>query len=94
MAETEFLQLRYDSTIFIPNLITQNGDGKNETFEIKNLSFYPDHALMIYDRWGRKLFESSPYRQDWPKEKIASGTYFFVLKTKNGMQKDWVLVME
>lgn len=83
-----------DKTLFIPNLITANGDGKNDVFKIENLQFYPENELEIFDRWGKRIYRSSPYGQDWPKEKIRSGNYFFTLKSKEGIQKGWIWVLE
>jgi len=93
-AETDFTTLAYDSSLFIPSLITPNEDGKNEFFEIKNLNFFPENEIEIYDRWGKRIFQASPYEQNWPKEKMGCNTYFFVLKSQNEVQKGWILLVE
>lgn len=92
VGETEFQTVPYDSAIFIPNLITPNGDSKNDRLEIKNLQFHPENELTIYNRWGKKVFESSPYQQNWPTENPIEGSYFFFFKAGKYQQKGWVMV--
>lgn len=64
----------------IPNVITPNGDLANETFIIKNLEFHPNTSLTIYDRWGKKVFETSDYKNDWNASGVADGTYFYIIE--------------
>lgn len=42
----------------IPNTITPNNDGFNDTWNIANLESYPDASVEIFDRWGRIVFQS------------------------------------
>jgi gliding motility-associated-like protein len=39
----------------IPNVITPNGDGKNDVMEILNPANY-SYKLYIYNRWGKLVF--------------------------------------
>jgi gliding motility-associated-like protein len=41
----------------IPNAFTPNGDGENDKWEIRNLQYFPDAQLVIYDRWGRLIYQ-------------------------------------
>lgn len=72
-------------------VFTPNGDGKNELFTIRgsenpeledwNLTqFYDRMELLVYDRNGRKVYESNDYKNDWDGGGHADGTYFYVLK--------------
>lgn len=68
-----------------PNVITANGDGINDVFEIKNLvngMGYPNNSLAIYNRWGKRVYykENISSDDDWwdpAKDNIPSGTYFW-----------------
>lgn len=68
-----------------PNLVTPNGDGYNDVFEIVNLvkyGLYPVNRLTIYDRWGSKVYDKeniSEISDFWdPNEhKNPDGSYFF-----------------
>jgi gliding motility-associated-like protein len=65
--------------IEIPNVITPNGDGANDAFKIKNIEYHPNTTLLIYDRWGKKVFESSNYNNEWKGEGVSDGTFFYIL---------------
>jgi len=65
---------------FIPNTITPNGEGVNETFEIPGLGRYVSNELLIINRWGDEVFQRKNYRNDWGAEGLVSGTYFYILK--------------
>lgn len=68
-----------------PTVITANGDGINDVFEIKNLVNglgYPNNSLAIYNRWGKRVYykENISSEDDWwdpAKENIPAGTYFW-----------------
>ncbi len=86
---------KYDSCntvlplIKIPNLITPNDDGRNETFEIVNLP--SNHKLEIFNRWGQRVFESSDYKNDWAGDE---GVYYYMLNTGNEICKGWVQIVK
>ncbi|MFO0477770.1 MAG: gliding motility-associated C-terminal domain-containing protein [Bacteroidota bacterium] len=63
----------------IPNIITPNGDGVNELFTIKNIDQHPNSSLIIFDRWGRKVYETPNYNNEWKGEGLSDGTYFYLL---------------
>jgi len=65
---------------FIPNTITPNGGGINDTFEIPGLGRYVSNELVIVNRWGDEVFERKNYQNDWGAEGLVSGTYFYILK--------------
>ncbi len=75
----------YNKTLFIPNVITPNSDGQNHVFEIKNLHFYPNSKLSIYNRWGREIFQTDNYQNTWNADQ--TGTYFFVLTVEGKVWK-------
>jgi len=64
----------------ISNVITPNGDGHNDYFVIKGLEHYPGSSLIIIDRNGRTVFETSDYHNDWKGDNLPDGTYFYILR--------------
>ena len=42
--------------LIIPTIFTPNNDGKNDDFEIKNIEFYSNISIEIYNRWGDRIF--------------------------------------
>lgn len=73
-----------DYTIEIPNIITPNGDGKNDKFVIKNILNYPSSQLVLFNRWGKKIYEAAPYKNDWGAASDSDGVYYYILKFKRG----------
>lgn len=65
----------------IPNVFTPNADGINDVFEILNLEHYPVAEIVIFNRWGKKVFEHSDYYNNWWNGgALPDGVYFYVVK--------------
>ncbi len=87
--DTQVINVLPPCDIIIPNIITPNGDGANDYFVIKNIEYHSNSALTIFDRWGKKVFVSSNYSNEWKGNGLNDGTYFYVVdvpddKTYNG----------
>lgn len=65
---------------FIPNVITPNGDGKNDRFVIKGLQKFSKTEIVIFNRYGDHVYENQQYENDWSAQGQVAGTYFYVLK--------------
>ncbi|RPD49779.1 PKD domain-containing protein [Hymenobacter sediminis] len=77
--------------VFVPNIITPNGDTKNETF-IPHFSCQPA-SLRVFSRWGAKVYETTTYRNDWSGANLPDGTYYYHLQDTEGRTaKGWLTV--
>ncbi len=79
--------------ITIPNLITPNGDDKNDTFVIgctEDLNW----NLQITNRWGETVYQNINYQNEWNAEGLSNGVYYFFLTSDvlNVSYKGWVEV--
>ncbi len=76
------------SEIHPSNILTPNGDGKNDTWVVKNLDLYPNNTVSIFDRGGRLLNKISHYNNDWDGmyngAPLAEGTYYYVIDFGEG----------
>ncbi len=79
----------------VPNIITPNGDGSNDNFKIvikgTTKGFYesfPNSSLIIYNRWGKKVYESNNYQNDWDGESLSDGVYFWTLQLADGKETE------
>lgn len=45
-------------------------------------TYYKSTELMVMNRWGRVVYQSTDYQNDWDGGGLADGTYFYVLKCK------------
>lgn len=74
----------------IPNVITPNGDGKNDTFVLGVAGL----KVEIFNRWGKRIFQSDSYTDDWGKD-VINGTYYYLLTFPNDIQcKGWIQVLQ
>ena len=76
--------------ILIPNVITPNGDAKNDSLYFKHLEDYPNSRIEIYNRWGNKIYENSDYKNDWEAPGQSDGTYYFILHVNEGEGKETI----
>ena len=75
--------------VIIPNVITANADGINDTFEIQNLK--PETKVLILNRWGDVVFESTNYQNDWGGKDVSGqdlveGVYTYLINTPENKQ--------
>lgn len=56
-------------TVWIPEVFSPNGDGINDSWELKGIERFPECELVIYNRWGNAVFYSKGYSNPW------DGTY-------------------
>ena len=91
--ETITLSSPGPSDPIMPEGISPNTDGKNEIFIIKNIEYFPENTLYIYNRWGEELLALSGYDNTTVKweglnkngNELPEGTYFAILVyVKNG----------
>jgi gliding motility-associated-like protein len=74
-----------DITEDLPNVFTPNGDGTNDVFSIKDkFKAYcdPEFSFTIYNRWGKKVFESKDPEFEWDGDGAGAGTYFYTLTSR------------
>ena len=80
-----------EADLEFPNIITPNGDGKNDVFAIRNMNPLLPNVISIYDRWGKKVYEKQNYQtytrdgsdvienagDGFGAEKLSDGVYYF-----------------
>ncbi len=74
--------------IEVPNVITPNGDGFNDVFEIKNVTKLQSSKLLIYNRWGTKVFSADNYKNDWDGDDLPDGVYYWYLEYSTFFRDD------
>lgn len=74
--------------ITIPNGITPNGDGTNDTWELPGIEHYPNAEVRIFNRWGSELFYSKGYSRPFDGNRngsrLPAATYYYVIQPNNG----------
>jgi gliding motility-associated-like protein len=75
-------------TVIVPNVITPNGDGRNDVFEIQGMmSYTTTREVTIMNRYGKVIYRNKAYdnAQPWDGKDqsgsmLADGVYFYVIK--------------
>ncbi|HET9505283.1 MAG TPA: gliding motility-associated C-terminal domain-containing protein [Hymenobacter sp.] len=74
----------------IPNAFTPNGDGNDDTWRIDRIGNFSDNKVIVFNRWGSKIFETNHYQRgnEWDGTIKGSpapfGTYYYVITLGNG----------
>lgn len=86
------LEIPNTHTLFIPEGFSPNGDNINDVFHISGLPTDGQNSLLIFNRWGNKVYSSADYDNMWDgtpnaggtlgKNKLPQGTYYYILDMK------------
>ncbi len=72
-------------TVTANNILTPNGDGKNDFWIVKDIQLYPKNSVTVYDTGGRQVFTKKDYNNDWggtlndTGSPLAGGTYYYIV---------------
>ncbi|MCK9617897.1 MAG: gliding motility-associated C-terminal domain-containing protein [Lentimicrobiaceae bacterium] len=73
----------------LPNVMTPNSDGANDVFRIDSMIYYYKQVeLVIFNRWGKKVYESSKYNNDFNGGGLDNGVYFLILRCHGYFRDD------
>ncbi len=78
-----------DQCIEIPDIITPNNDGYNDTWRIKNIDMFPDAEVFVFTRWGKLVFNTknlaaNPWNGTFKGRILPTDSYHYVLHLNNG----------
>jgi len=83
----------------IPNAISPNGDGINDTWRIAGLENYPGTEVSLYDRRGaiiyKEIIKKNPFQWDgkYESQPISTGNYWYTIKVSDGrIYNGWLLI--
>jgi gliding motility-associated-like protein len=69
--------------LFLPNVVTPNGDGVNDALVVRNLEQYPGSKIVITNRWGQEVYSNEDYKNDWVAD-ASPGSYYVFLEVSDG----------
>ncbi len=91
--------IRLYKKITIPNTFSPNSDGINDNWDIDALITYPDCSVLIFNRYGQQVYQSTGYARPWDGTyngaPLPPGTYYYIIDLKNNTPKltGWVLIV-
>ena len=88
-------ELPFELNVFevtiIPNIVTPNGDGVNDTWTIPDAYCKPDVTVTIYTQEGKEVFSSANYQNNWPDEntykELGKRSLQFIYVIEGGSEK-------
>jgi len=70
------------------NILSPNGDGVNDTWIIKNIEFYPNNKVTVYDQAGNIVYTKQGYTNNWAGTYqgniLNQGTYYYLVDLGKG----------
>ncbi|WCM41298.1 gliding motility-associated C-terminal domain-containing protein [Flavobacterium sp. CBA20B-1] len=80
--------------VVVYNGVSPDGDGMNDYLIIDNIEHFPENSVVLYNRWGRKVYETKNYNSKnnvfvgiaegngivGSGEKLPIGTYYYVVE--------------
>lgn len=82
---TVFVNENFDVTI--NNVLTPNGDGVNDTWEVANIDTINDSFVQVFDRNGIEVFSMENYNNTWEgtrgSDLLPDGTYYYIISSKS-----------
>lgn len=79
----EFETIVVDDNCIIPNGISPNGDGLNDTWVIPCLVLYPKSTVRIFNRWGQQVYEgkgnADPWNGTFRGQILPMADYYFII---------------
>ncbi len=84
-SDSVWVNVTEDYRIIPNNVITPDGNDENDLWIVKNIENYPDNTVSVFDRWGREVFKTEGYANDWGATNtnghlLMDGTYYYVIE--------------
>jgi gliding motility-associated-like protein len=70
------IKVNPDVVFYVPNAFTPGADGLNDVFQVfipPSGADYSTYSIVVYDRWGELIFQSTDITQPWTGAKNNSG---------------------
>ena len=82
----------------IPDGVSPNGDGANDTWIISGLSLYPDAKVSVFNRWGQEVYSGTVSTPDWDGtdngKELPIGDYYYLIDLGNGETYNGVVTLK
>lgn len=73
-----------ENALVVYNGFSPNNDGKNDYLTIEGIEKYPNSTLSIYDMYGKELYRTTGYKNDWDgktnEKMLPDGTFYYVIQ--------------
>lgn len=67
-----------DGQIIVPNIVSPNQDGANDTWKLSNsYAYQPNVEVILYNSGGKEILKTTDYKNDWPMESLGNQKIFY-----------------
>ena len=83
----------------LPNIVTPNGDGINDTWEIPEKYISPNIKVTIYSPEGKEVLSTTNYQNNWPNENTFKDLgnraliYIYTIKGGDADEKGTITIL-
>jgi len=90
--------VRVYKKVTVPNTFSPNHDGVNDVWNIDALITYPESSVLVFNRYGQQVYQSTGYAKPWDGtyngSALPAGTYYYIIDLKNNTSKltGWILI--
>ncbi|WBU90659.1 gliding motility-associated C-terminal domain-containing protein [Cellulophaga omnivescoria] len=91
--------VEYKDTFNVPNVVTPNGDGKNDLWVLPNsYSNNPNATVIIYNSNGEEILNEKGYKNNWPTSTMSFPKqnmvfYYKILDDKGGQKQGTITII-
>jgi len=86
-----------NTDIIVSDLMSPNGDGKNDFWIIHDPVDIAGCDVMVYNRWGQQVFSSNNYDNTWDGtyqgEPLPDGSYYYVIQCDGELKEKGALTI-
>jgi gliding motility-associated-like protein len=89
----DFSNPQLEATIDIVTFFSPNGDGKNDTWQVREIDRYLNNQVWIYTRTGQEIFSAKPYGNNWngifEGTDLPEGSYYYRIDLNGNQTVDF-----
>jgi gliding motility-associated-like protein len=93
LSYSNVIRFRREAALFLPDAFSPNSDGINDTFK-PNGSFYDNFQLIVYNRWGQSIFQTTDATTGWDGSiqgnRAPEGRYVYRIVITDSTGKEFV----
>lgn len=99
VTKTFRVTLTENTSVIIPNVISPNGDGRNDTWNLPNDYAYQSNVeIMIISSGGKILFQQKEYQNNWPQTSFdySNGpvVYYQIIKEGKVVKRGSITILK
>ncbi len=84
--QNEYFSVWEDTGTGEDDITKSSLNGSNDDFDLSE--YYISTNLIVFNRWGEKVYEVDDYQNDWNGEGLKDGVYFYILTCEGEFSTD------